>query len=312
MSRRIVPEEDWPIIWERYKSGENSTDIAKDYGCHSSAICAGLRRNGHTLRPQRVSLLRGRVPLTKTEQDARHYQKHGEKIRGKLRVKYAENPDFYRAKAKNFVAKPPPNGITQKRCNGCQEERAFSEFSKKKAGKYGLRARCKRCEALDAHSFRKSNPEKARATLRKWRENTPVERRRDIRNRSNAKRMKNPTVKLASTLRKQLSEILKRKGIQKRADLSALELVGCTVQNLKSHLEGQFQEGMNWGNYGVQRAGGQPMWHIDHIVEVYRFDLKKDEDIKRCFHYSNLRPMWAIENIRRSRKSVRDKLGKAT
>jgi len=114
------------------------------------------------------------------------------------------------------------------------------------------------------------------------------------------KAMRDPVKKLRSTLRKQLLEILKHKGIRRQE--SALELVGCTVQEFKAHLELQFLEGMTWENHGVQRVNGLRKWHIDHIMPVDSFDLFDLEQRRQCFHFSNLQSLWAIENIQKSKK----------
>jgi len=90
--------------------------------------------------------------------------------------------------------------------------------------------------------------------------------------------------------RKRLWDALKRNVKSKRT----IELIGCSVDELLAHLESQFQEGMNWDNYGE--------WHIDHIKPCAMFDFSKEEDQKECFHYTNLQPLWAIENIRKSNK----------
>lgn len=75
---------------------------------------------------------------------------------------------------------------------------------------------------------------------------------------------------------------------------STAELLGCSVEFLKKHLESQFTEGMTWDNYGLKG------WHIDHIKPCASFDLTDDEQMKECFHYTNLQPLWAEENIRKS------------
>jgi len=83
------------------------------------------------------------------------------------------------------------------------------------------------------------------------------------------------------------------KGILK--EKHTLELIGCSIPFLKNYLEKQFQSGMNWDNYGK--------WHVDHIVPCASFDFTKPEDQHRCFHYTNLQPWWAIDNIRKSDKT---------
>jgi hypothetical protein len=71
-----------------------------------------------------------------------------------------------------------------------------------------------------------------------------------------------------------------------------LKLLGCTTDKLKRHLESQFTKGMNWDNYGK--------WHIDHIKPCATFDFSKESDQRECFHYTNLQPLWAEDNMRKS------------
>ena len=73
-------------------------------------------------------------------------------------------------------------------------------------------------------------------------------------------------------------------------------LIGCSLEELKKHLESQFKPGMSWKNRG--RNG----WHIDHIKPCASFDLSKSEEQHKCFHYSNLQPLWAKENLRKGIK----------
>jgi hypothetical protein len=78
--------------------------------------------------------------------------------------------------------------------------------------------------------------------------------------------------------------------------IKTLELVGCTVPELRQHLEAQFTEGMTWDSYG--RHG----WHVDHIRPCASFDLTDPEQQRQCFHYTNLQPLWAVDNIRKGAK----------
>ncbi|OQC27562.1 MAG: hypothetical protein BWX70_02182 [Verrucomicrobia bacterium ADurb.Bin070] len=67
------------------------------------------------------------------------------------------------------------------------------------------------------------------------------------------------------------------------------ELCGCSWGKLIEHIEAQFYARMSWQNYG--RA-----WHIDHIMPCDSFDLRDERQQRQCFHYTNLRPMWAKAN----------------
>jgi len=77
-----------------------------------------------------------------------------------------------------------------------------------------------------------------------------------------------------------------------------LELLGCSIKFLKEHLEKEFREGMNWNNWGV----GEGKWNIDHIRPCASFDLSKASEQKKCFHYTNLQPLWARENYSKNNK----------
>lgn len=68
-----------------------------------------------------------------------------------------------------------------------------------------------------------------------------------------------------------------------------MELVGCSIDKLKQHLESKFTEGMSWDNYGD--------WHVDHIKPCASFDLSDPEQQRLCFNYKNLQPLWAADNL---------------
>lgn len=69
------------------------------------------------------------------------------------------------------------------------------------------------------------------------------------------------------------------------------KLLGCSIPELREHLEAQFREGMSWKNYG------QFGWHIDHIKPCSSFDLSDPAQQYLCFHYTNLQPLWWFENL---------------
>lgn len=76
-----------------------------------------------------------------------------------------------------------------------------------------------------------------------------------------------------------------------RKAMPTMQLVGCDVEMLRLHIESQFKPGMTWENMG--------QWHIDHIKPCASFDLSKPEDQMACFHYTNLQPLWARDNLRK-------------
>ena len=75
-------------------------------------------------------------------------------------------------------------------------------------------------------------------------------------------------------------------------------IVGCTIEFLRTHLESNFQAGMSWAN--------RNLWHIDHKKPCAAFDLTDPEQQKACFHYTNLQPLWAVDNIRKGSRYGQD------
>jgi len=96
--------------------------------------------------------------------------------------------------------------------------------------------------------------------------------------------------KLLGNLRHRLNIAVKNGSKSERTK----ELLGCTVKFLKKHLELQFKDNMSWDNYG--RKKDIKCWEIDHIKPCVSFDLSKNKEQRKCFHYSNLQPLWAKEN----------------
>ena len=70
-----------------------------------------------------------------------------------------------------------------------------------------------------------------------------------------------------------------------------MELVGCSRLHLQCHLERQFDEFMSWSNFGK--------WHIDHIVPISAFDPSNPAEAAAMWHFTNLQPLWASDNIRK-------------
>jgi hypothetical protein len=74
------------------------------------------------------------------------------------------------------------------------------------------------------------------------------------------------------------------------------ELLGASWVVCKEWIEKQFKPGMSWNNYGLHG------WHIDHIRPCASFDLTDPIQQKQCFHYTNLQPLWASENLSKGAK----------
>lgn len=88
-------------------------------------------------------------------------------------------------------------------------------------------------------------------------------------------------------LRKRLSFLVRLHSTKKTQQ--TLSLLGCSMPEFLKHLESKFQDGMSFSNYGE--------WHIDHKIPCDYFDLTKSEQQAICFHYTNLQPLWAKDNL---------------
>jgi hypothetical protein len=96
-------------------------------------------------------------------------------------------------------------------------------------------------------------------------------------------------VRLAARLRSRLYYALKRG--QKTG--SAIQDLGCSIAEFERYFESLFTEGMSWSEV---RSG---KIHIDHIIPISAFDLTDPNEVKKACHYTNLQPLWAIDNLRK-------------
>jgi len=94
-----------------------------------------------------------------------------------------------------------------------------------------------------------------------------------------------PNLKIKMNLSRRMRGLFSKNGNR------TVDFIGCSIDDLKLHLEKQFVDGMSWKNYG--RHG----WHVDHIRPCCSFDLTDSEQVRECFHYSNLQPLWAKDNL---------------
>jgi len=79
---------------------------------------------------------------------------------------------------------------------------------------------------------------------------------------------------------------------------SAVKDLGCTVIELRAHIESLWLSGMSWDNWS--KTG----WHIDHIKPLDSFDLSDPEQLRVACHYTNLQPLWASDNLKKSNKII--------
>jgi hypothetical protein len=191
-----------------------------------------------------------------------------------------------------------------KKCLDCDKDLVDAKGPKKRCDSCQIQYRKLYWKARESNPKRKEQNKKR---IKKFFEKNPDKRSeysRVIRygkNRKNylaKKRKRNKKynqdvgIKLANISRTRIWIALKRQGLDKNN--STMELIGCSKEELIKHLESQFIEGMTWENWSLNG------WHIDHIRPISSFDLSDPAQAKECFHYSNLQPLWAIDNLKKS------------
>ena len=101
--------------------------------------------------------------------------------------------------------------------------------------------------------------------------------------------LSNPALRIIANLRSRISRLIK--GKSKLAE----KTLGCSREHFIKHLEVQFKRGMNWKNYGTH-------WHLDHHIPVCAHDQSNKKEFEACWHFSNLKPMWKQDNLRKGSK----------
>lgn len=148
---------------------------------------------------------------------------------------------------------------------------------------------CRDC--MNARKWHKSNPEKHRDAGRRWVASNR-DRAREIWREMRSRRMSRPEVRVHARVSNQIYCSLS----MKKSGKKTFDMLGYTATDLKSHLEAQFTAGMSWDNHGD--------WHIDHIVPLAEFSFDGDIEtaVKRAWALSNLRPIWAKDNLSKGRR----------
>jgi hypothetical protein len=99
-----------------------------------------------------------------------------------------------------------------------------------------------------------------------------------------------PIYKLTRLLRVRFHHILGG-GRSKRVE----EILGCSIEEFKQHIEYQFESWMNWSNMGKQHVKEpNKTWDIDHIIPTS--SAKTEEEVYNLSHYTNLQPLCSYNN----------------
>jgi DNA-nicking Smr family endonuclease len=190
-----------------------------------------------------------------------------------------------------------------KQCTKCKEFKELDQFSKDSKRKDGLQYNCKQCNKsyVEANKeiiaerqrlYREENFEKLSKNQQEWYRNNK-ERKLATNNAYKKKRRKeDPLFVLKENLSSRLNKAFK--GLSKTR--TTLDLLGCSIEEAKAHIEDQFQPGMSWDNYRYEN------WHIDHKVPLS--SAKNKEELEKLCHYKNLQPLWTLDNILKGAKII--------
>ena len=203
----------------------------------------------------------------------------------------------------------------KKVCNICLIEKDLCDFYVDKTYKDGVSNKCKQCENERGRKYNIKNREKIKSLRKEYyiknrEKQLSLQKEHYIKNRekelsrSKEYRIKNrerkneyernrklndPIFKLIGNVRTRLYEYLKTTGITKNK--RTFDIVGCSPPELKEHISKQFIDGMSWDKMGKEI-------HIDHIIPLS--SAKTEEEIYKLSHYTNLQPLWAEDNLKKS------------
>lgn len=196
--------------------------------------------------------------------------------------------------------------MSLKICSKCNIEKTKDNFCKHKHSKDGLQSNCKQCAYAFSKKWKENNLEKSKESHKKsykknkvYKEKTSEYIKKEkiklyqkeyIKNKN-----KDPLIKIHNSIAHSLWKSLKKHNIIKSN--STLFVLGLNSwDEFRNHIESQWVEGMNWDNYGNKKN----CWSIDHIIP--KSSATTESEIKKLNYYTNLRPMWHIENIKKSNK----------
>jgi hypothetical protein len=200
----------------------------------------------------------------------------------------------------DYIYKNTGKKVRKPRCKVCNNlyQADWGRRNKDKVKKYNNYETAKKARKRyrDTHKeeqckYLKEHAEEIREGRR--RRQKGEKRRKYDREYKRRKRKENIDFKIYCDIKKRMLDALDSPYTMKG---EALKLLGCDIPFLRKYLESKFTEGMTWNNHAING------WHIDHILPVDSFNLKDPQEQKRCFHWSNMQPLWAGDNLKKSNK----------
>ena len=181
-------------------------------------------------------------------------------------------------------------------CSKCLEPKSISMFYYRSDKKHLLQSRCKLCTSSDnnksGRKYKDRLSKKQSEYHIKNREKRILYSRlyaqsnKHIRcEKDKERRKKDVNFRMSHNIRNRIRMALKRNS----KSYNTNTLIGCSIKELKVHLQSLFKDDMSWDNYGE--------WQIDHKIPCAAFDLSNVDNQLICFNYKNLQPLWAIDNL---------------
>jgi len=197
----------------------------------------------------------------------------------------------YYLKNKQKLLKQRKNRYNKNKQRELKRNKKYNLEHKEKIKKYLIEWYLKNKERLLVQhaEYRKNHKDEIKEQQKIYRQTYKKEIKKYINNRLKT----NINFKIIFYLRRRLNLALK--GNPKSS--TTMKLVGCSIKKLKKHLEKNFKAEMSWSNYGK--------WHVDHIIPCASFDLSKPEEQKKCFNYTNLQPLWALDNLKKGKSLIK-------
>jgi hypothetical protein len=199
-------------------------------------------------------------------QKAHYRDKNREKIRQWFAKKRAENPEYWSA---------------HKRASYAKHAEKWRQYRREYVRKFPDKVRETNRKQLE----KRYASGKAQAYSKQYRQKNQAKLRAHERNYRKTDINRNISMKLRTRIRTALRLNQKSESTEK--------LLGCTISELAVHLQSRFEQGMNWEKFLAGEI------HIDHIVPCILFELSLPEEQAECFHFSNLQPLWATDNLRK-------------
>lgn len=181
----------------------------------------------------------------------------------------------------NHLEKTLTNNSMNKKCNSCQEVLSFDHFTSNNGGRCNLRASCIKCEKLRKANYYIKNKDKVLLNKKNYfqQNKETINAKNTIYQRN--KYQNNKLHKLKMNMSALIRHSMNRFNVKKGGKKTTM-LIGCSIEEFRTHLESQFNLNMTWNNYGSH-------WSIDHICPCNQ--AQNGEELVKLQHFSNLKPM---------------------